>query len=305
MTTQAQSQASAALQDATVIFKVLFHRPGITRKGDLSRVTTPADKKRLRLSKRILDSPEYGVTGKVKADFMEYVGRVELDSHLPSGEHLIPVGKIEEVYRRLEAVEDEYKEAVAEFIAAYPEQIETSRVALDDQFRESDYPPAEQLLSAFWVEHSIQTWEVPSESKLGEYVYQREQEKIASRLEEEAAKAMWGLRTVLHEMTTGLRDAMLGRNSEGNRKKLSPKNIKAVVEWCQNWKDRNVMADDELTAIVDELKAVVCGVGENELVTNKGLRATSAEQMAEVVSKLDTLLVDAPARLIALEDDGV
>jgi len=293
--------AADAISNNTVILEVIFHKPGITRKGDLGKVETPADKRQLGLSKKIIDSPEYRAVLHVANACREYLRAMELEGPFKTGRHLLPLGLLEKAYTRVEEAEKLYLKAADEFEAAYPAQVEEARQSLADQFEAGDYPDAESLRQQFWVERRVTSWDTPGEAKIGEYLYERESARVAEELSSVAEEAKFALREGLRALTIKLADN-LGARPDGKRKRLSASTLAKVGDWLASFSARNVLGDSELAAVVTDLRSVMQGRGLKELRTNDGMRAAVKADLEKAGKSLDALLVDAPARAISFGD---
>ena len=299
MTPDNQAQA---IQNETVILEVIFHKPGMTRQGDLGKVETPADKKRLGLSKKIIDSPEYRAVLHVAIGCREYLRSLELEAPFKTGRHLMPLKLLEKAYARVEDAEEAYGEAADTFVAVYPEQVEAAEQSLADQFDANDYPDADDLRQQFWVERRVTSWDTPGEAKIGEYLYEKEKNRVAAELSSVAEDAKFALREGLRELTTKLAES-LGEQPNGKRKRLAGSTVTKITNWLTSFNARNVLGDSELAAVAADLRSVMNGKGLTELRTNDGMRAAAKADLEKAGKSLDALMVDAPTRAINLGDD--
>lgn len=291
-----------ALQNGTLILEVIFHKPGITRRGDLGKVETAADKKQLGLSKKIIDSPQYRAVLHVANACREYLKSLELEAPFKTGRHLLPLKLLERAYTRVEEAEVAYHEAADAFIAAYPAQVQAARQSLADQFDDGDYPGLETLREQFWVERRVTSWDTPGEAKIGEYLYEKEKSRVAEELSSVAEDAKLALREGLRILTGKLAES-LGPKPDGKRRRLSESTVKKVTDWLASFDARNVLGDADLGAVVTDLKSVLNNRGVKELRTNEGMRAAVKTELEQTGKALEALLVDVPARAISLGDE--
>ncbi len=171
------------LNKATIILDLRFHRPGMVRSGSLDDVTVDADKGRLHLVKRIVDSPLYRqINTMVNKCRQEIDRKYGLASFLKRGTYRIPASLVEEVYEVLRGYKADYDSTVDEFIDNYPVLVGEAEFQLRSQFRAADYPTIDYLRRAFSMEWSIYETNIPSDGKLAEFVYEEEKAK---------AKAAW------------------------------------------------------------------------------------------------------------------
>jgi len=296
------TNGARALENGTVILEVIFHRPGIRRKGDVAEIETSADKAQLGLSKQIISSPEYKDAYRIASHCRDYLRDRELKGPFKTGRHLLPVSLLRECYEHVEQAEAEYSEAVERFLAVYPSQKEAARESLGLQYRESDYPSVDRLRAAFWIEKRITQWSTPDPSRIGEYLYEKERERVSVELTAMAEDAKLALREGIRELASRLARA-LGRKENGHRRQLRPETYQNVLEWLALFDKRDVLKDEALGAVVADIRGALDGNPITELRSNDGLRESVKGELEGAIEQLGTLLVDAPARSIVFDED--
>jgi len=290
------------LANQTVILEVIFHKPGMTRRGDLSLVETEADKRQLGLSKRIIESPEYKEVGLVASHCRAFLRNLELAGPFKTGRHLLTLPLLESAYRHVGDAEVRYAEAAERFLAVYPSQVEQAKTMLADQYRAEDYPAVDTLREAFRVEKRVTTWSTPDASQIGEYLYSQEKARAAVELAAIADDAKLALREGIKALAAKLAKA-LGYKDSGHRQTLTPATYQKVADWLAIFDKRDVMNDSDLGAVVTEIKAALEGKGLDDLRTNRGVRDEVRRNLDGAIERLDTLLVDAPSRVVSFEDE--
>jgi len=291
-----------ALEQGTVILEVVFHRPGIHRRGDMAEIETSADKSQLGLNKRIVESPEYKYICKIASACRSYLRDLELHGPFKTGRHLIPISLLEQAYDRVLVDEEKYQEAVEAFLVVYPAQKEIARAALANQFNEADYPSVSALRRAFWVEKRVTQWATPGASQIGEYLYAKERDRVQVELTALADEAKIALREGIAGLAEKLAHA-LGVKDNGHRQTLQPGTLRKVLEWLALFDKRDILDDKDLGSVVNTIRSALDGKSLDDLRTNRGVRDSVKETLDGAVKQLHTLLADGPGRIVSFEDD--
>lgn len=291
-----------AIMDEVVVLDLTFHRAGIRRKADISKVETGAKKDQLGLTKAIVDSKEYAAAMSVTGEARGWVDRRSLPSPLKRGTYLVPITMVAGVNDYLDQVEQRYLAKAEEFCRAYPDLVRRAKVDLADQFDADNYPSVGQLRRSFWVERRLLDFGVPSEAKIGKALWQQEKAR---------AEATWS--SAVDEIQVALRDAFrslvghlaerLEPNADGSRKVFRDTAIEKLLEFIDLFKSRNLTGDADLEGLIIQARNVLKGRNVKALRDNATARGEVAGEMARVMVAMDKLLEDAPRRKISFEDD--
>src|SRR6266536_383630 len=113
-------------------------------------------KKRLRLSTKLVDSPEYDAIGEFQSATRKAVLSRCVPSFFKKGIYLVKTDQIQVIDDLVEAANKKLaKELVPAFIEAFPARQEEARAALEPKglYRAQDYPDPEKLAEYFGVDH--------------------------------------------------------------------------------------------------------------------------------------------------------
>lgn len=245
------------------------------------------DKDMVRVSKRLLDSPEL-----VAIRNFDHVARVELiDLCLPYeiGMHLLPVGLIQRVDDMLKAREEEREVLVKKFLKAYPELVQQAAKRLKGLYNSSDYPPVKEVAKQFRFYWEYVSFGVPDKLKeLSTEMWKQEREKAAKRM----AEASENIQLVLRESMLQLVGKMAERlKSDPEGKPLVFRNtlVENLTEFLGNFDFRNVTDDAELQKIVKEARALLKGVDADTLRNTDTVREKVGKEMEKLAKSLEKM----------------
>ena len=155
----------ADLFSRAVLLKLSFSRFGNTRQAPLSKVEVAADKARLRLSKKLLISPELDAVESFDNKLREWVEGRSLPLSGFSGVKVLALEAIEPVNERLVKAENEERpELIEKFVLAYPAQAEQARADLGPLWNPLDYPRVAKLRTCSASFTAISRWPRPGRS---------------------------------------------------------------------------------------------------------------------------------------------
>jgi hypothetical protein len=290
------------IMDDAVILAITFHRAGIRRKADIGLVATEADKSMLGLTKAIVDSPEYTAAMRVVGDARSWLDKRTLPSPLKRGTYLVPLSMVGDVYDHIAEVVEEYRAKVEEFLLVYPAQVERAREHLADQFQQDNYPTVETLRAAFWIDHQLLDFGVPSAEKIGRELWAREKERAERSWADAVGEIQEALRSAFRGLVGHLAER-LEPNADGSKKIFKDTAVEKLVEFIDLFKNRNLTGDVELEGLVAQARNVLAGKRPDALRKSSTVRGEVAGEMARVSAALDKLLADAPRRKISFEED--
>jgi hypothetical protein len=295
--------------DNVIVLDVVFHRAGIRRKADISKIDAKVtdeelatDKAMLGLTKSIVDSKEYTAAVKVTSDARAWLDRRSLPSPLKRGTYLVPLSMVDDVNVYLDEVDKQYRAKVEEFLLVYPQQVENAKVRLANQFDQRNYPTIECLRASFWIERRMLDFGVPSPAKIGQELWQKEKARAEQSWSTAVDEIQIALREAFRTLVAHLAER-LEPNPDGTKKIFKDTAIEKLVEFIDIFKNRNLTGDAELEGLVSQARNVLSGKRPESLRKNSSARGEVAGEMARVTVALDKLLVNASKRSIRFEDD--
>lgn len=291
------------IKDKCVVLSVEFRALGVSRKVNMDKVETDADKNRLHATKHILDSDNMEAIHKIFRKTYSWLWTKCLPAPLRAGMYLLPVGLIEEVDAKLRQTQEEIRPFVDALKAELPELKETDRRQLRSQFNEGDYPTEQEIEGAFYIESQYIDFKVPEKLKaITGKLYAREVEKQAKGWEEAAEQARAFLRETADYLVNQLVNQLkIEKSKKGEKRgRIYDSTIENVQQFMEDFAARNLADDGEMMVIVAKAKGLLDGIDADTLRGNDSLRAKLYDKMEAIKTDLDGLM-KAPRRAIELE----
>ena len=196
----------------------------------------------------------------------------------------------------MEGFREELAEAEAGLDAVYEDVKADARNRLGRLYDEADYPPAVRGL--FGVEWDFPSVEPPSYlMRVAPEVHEQESRRVAARFEEAVRLAEQAFAAEFAGLLEHLAER-LSDGPEGRRKVFRDSAVTNLTDFFQRFRNLNVRSNAELVALVSQAQGLVRGVVLHDLRADGGLRRQIAESMAQVRTRVEALVVDAPRRRI-------
>ena len=291
--------AGLDLAQKAVCIKVRLQRLGNTRKVSTSQVEVDTDKALIRVSKHLIDSPELRQITNFDAEVRRYLYNTCLPFEV--GIHLCPFALLEQVEGRLRKLAEDRQSLVAAFLAAYPALCHEAATRLRTLYNPQDYPPIEHVRGQFGFTWQYVSFGVPEQLReISTRIWEGEREKAAQVMAEAAEEIQQVLRAAMGELVAHMRDR-LKDGPEGKPLKFKESTVAKLVEFLGTFEFRNVTDDGELQGLVEKARTLLAGVTTDGLRTTAGVRARVQQGMAEIATKLDTMIVKKPGRKFRFE----
>lgn len=287
--------------DKVVVLNLVFHRPGMYRRGDMGLVETESDKEMLRLSKEIVDADEYSDVVSYQNVVRAWIRKRSLPSPLRRGTFLVPIGVVDEVNAYLDSAAEEYMRLAGVFVGVYPQKVEAARSRLKDQFDERNYPTADIIRNAFYLERSFFDFGVPAAEKIGQELWDRERRRAESMWGSTFVEVQSALRAAFRDLVARLAERLEGQPT-GKKKTFHDSTIEKITEFIELFEKRNVANDAEMQNLVGRAREVLSGRTPDDVRKSDAVRVQVAREMTRVTTALDRLLIDAPTRRISFDD---
>ena len=251
----------------------------------------------LSAGKKLLDTrhPAFKAVTSVRGRIVNYWKGISLPYPEP-GVRLIRQDQIDAFNAQLEELRDQLAEAVSTLDEHFNELKEAARDRLGSLYNTADYP--ESLEGLFHVEWDFPSVEAPDYLRqLNPELYRQECQRVAARFDEAVQLAEHAFIEELTKLLAHLTERLTGQ-VDGKPKVFRDSAIQNLTEFFDRFRQLNVRSNDDLDALVENAQSIVQGVEPQSLRDNNMLRQTVAQELSEVRSVLDTLLVDRPRRNI-------
>jgi hypothetical protein len=296
--------------ELTTCLLLRFHKTGLIRKGNITKIQTAANKDRLGLNKKIMESENYDDMLLIARDLRRYCKKREVPgSPFSEGTHLMPLPLVDDLNDKIDNAEQAYNTWADHFVAEYATLVEEAKVELKDQFDASNYfdvstEAGKQALRAkFWVERRWFDWTPASDKKVSKAVAYQENKRHTDEIKDMALQVKAALRVGFHKLIDHLVER-LTPGPDGNRKKFAPTTITKIVDFLELFSARNVCGDKELALLADEAKEVLSGRTPESIREDEEAMAFVSSRMSVVKENLDKLVQELPSRVLYLEDES-
>lgn len=285
----------------TVCIKVRLSTMGNTRKVSTAQIEADADKDLLRVSKHLLDSAELRAVNRFDGEIRRFLYGICLPFEI--GIHLLPVAALQVVEQRLRSFAADREALVQAFLAAYPSLCQDAAKRLRGLYNPADYPPVDDVAREFGFSWQYVSFGVPDQLKsISQEVWEQERSKAAQRMAEASAEIQQVLRESMAKLVQHMADR-LKEGPDGKPLRFKESTVSNLVEFLANFEFRNVTDDNELQSVVTKARALLQGVGADELRSTGDLRTSIQQGMASLAAELDTMMARSGGRKFRLEDE--
>lgn len=308
---QAEEDALFAkrLRAQTAAVRLMHSRLGVRRALSRQQVnqaaeTFHADGDLLSASRRIIDTSDEAyraVTGTISRARAYW--RTMTVPFPIKGIRLIRKDLVPQFQQAMERMEAELQEAVQVLSAKYAELRTAAEGRLGELFNPADYPAS--IGEQFALKWDYPSVEPPNYLKeFSPELYEAECRRVQQRFESALALAEDAFAAELQGLVSHLVDKLAdSAEADGKPKVFRNSAVSNLTEFFARFQQMNVRGNSELTALVAKAEKAMAGVDPNDLRKDGSLKESIAAKMAEVKQALDTMVQDAPTRLIDLEDE--
>jgi len=289
------------LTDRAVLLAIHFSGFGNNRKVREEDVEVKADKARIHVVKRLLDSPELEEIEK----FDNAVKRWLDSLCFPYAESIkvVPLALVELVSEVLAEAKTWRNGLVDLFIAAYPRLRDEAVKPLGSLYNPADYMTSEQVRAEF--DMTVDCFEIAAPASLKDVsavLYKEEQQKIAAKMEETLAEVRDAMRVGLLELVSRLQ-ASLEPDAQGKAKKLTTASLEKLTQFLQTFPYRNTGDDAALESLVNQVRAAMNGATRDKLAGNETLRDRVKKGIGDAATKLTVLTAGVRARRFRFDEE--
>lgn len=199
-----------------------------------------------------------------------------------NGERLLPATLFEEYTNNIGDYRDTFNKRVNEFVRDYPDLKQDAIRRLGSMYDPQDYPPVEDIAGRFGMRVDFSPVPVANDFRVNlnqDYV-ERIQLDIETRLvnrQNEAMKHCWQR---VREVVGHIHERLVDKD-----KTFRDSLISNAEELLMILPALNITNDPELTRVAQEVKTLL--VAPERLRQDEGLRSSTAERAAQILSKFD------------------
>lgn len=204
------------------------------------------------------------------------------------GDRLLPMQNYMEYKKSLNALEQEFNDAVRAFCDRYSTLISAQAFTMGALFDRSEYPDVGDIANKFALRYTfspipeVGDWRVDANASDKQELEDQYKKAYDDRLGA-TTKDLWDrLHGVLAHMADRLADA-----SDGERKIFRDSLLETPVKLCGLLTRLNITNDPKLEAARKSLESAVCGIDVKDLRESQGARLEVKTQVEDILKRFD------------------
>ena len=203
---------------------------------------------------------------------------------LDGGSRLLPMANFFDYKQTLNNFENQFTQAVDEFLVEYPQLVSSSAFTLGALFDRNEYPDVEELRNKFRFKYVFTPVPDAGDFRVDvEAEAKRElEEQYKSYYENKLNDAMQDAWDRLHEVLTHISERL--DYSDENKKKFWDSTITNAQELCELLTKLNVTNDPKLEQARQQLERALHGVEPADVRESEGIRKNVKSKVDEILS---------------------
>lgn len=200
------------------------------------------------------------------------------------GSRLLPMKNFFEYKAMLNNFEQQYQQAVDEFLQEYPQLVSTSAFTLGSLFDRGEYPDAESLRNKFGFKYVFCPVPDAGDFRIDveEEAKAELQQQYKSYYETKLAEAMQDAWTRLHDTLKHLSERM--DYTDESKKKFWDSTITNATELCSLLSNLNVTNDPKLEDARRKLEKALAGVKPEDIRESEAIRTNVKSKVDEILN---------------------
>lgn len=199
------------------------------------------------------------------------------------GYRILPASLYFQLSEQMKGFERQFDTAVDEFLDEYPAYIEQVRPALSGLFRAEDYPDAHKIREKFELRLEIKPIMTGDDFRVK--LSEEHRARISREIDAEVRKLLENGTRELWIRLRNLVDHMVARLQQPEGR-LYASVVDNIVDLIDVLPDLNLTNDPALNTFVEEIRTRLCAASAKELKANDLLRATTAQEAADIASRM-------------------
>ena len=287
----------------TVLLSLDVHKVGDrkTVKADVvdESVKVESDKTLLKLSKKVLDCPEYEDVKAVVTQARAYLKARALPAKfIKGGIYPLPLEFVEAAQAKMEEFQSQFNAAVEKFIGVYAQRIAEVDARLQVLANGSDHPSEDAVRQACWFRWEYVTMGPPgSLQKISADIWAKEKAKAEVKMSEAADEVRQAMREGFAALVQHMKDK-LAPSEDGKRKVLFGSTVDKFKEFLKDFSAKNITGDTDLESLVGKARDLLSGVKVENLRKDDDIRVLVKTEMEAISTAMNSMLKDSPSRKI-------
>ena len=311
-----------SILDSAVCVRVKFGKIGTSRKvkntttlvkneetgeeTETKVVTVDAEEDLIKISKKLLDSPEMDAINKFYGEVRKYIKSRVNASNIDDGLYWLGLSSIREFEDRMNGFLGELNPLLDKLCEAFEGIVQEDSTRLRGAFDPADYPAADRVREAFIIKWQYIAFTTPrSLEAVSEELFKKAQEDLNVTIQMAQEAVQLALRSEMAQLVDWAIER-LSPGEDGKRKILRTKTktgeeiglTAKLHSFFETFQGRNITSDVELQALVGKAEALMTGVDGDALKASDTLRESLRQSFSELKAELEPLVADQPIRSI-------
>ena len=206
---------------------------------------------------------------------------------LSDGTRILPTALYFKYNERINAITQNFNQAVSLFLDNYPEIIEANKERLGNLFKDTDYPEINKLADKFRIETHVMP--VPHEDDFRVDITNAELAQIKQALRHDSEEIMGNaVLSVVQRMKVLIERLYERLNDSGNKFKDSL--VNNIADLIGVLPQLNVTNSPIIAELTSDLDSLIQGVCPKDLRKDKEVRETVCTKAAEIKDKMDVYI---------------
>jgi hypothetical protein len=200
------------------------------------------------------------------------------------GSRLLPMKNFFNYKETLNNFENQFNQAVDEFITEYPQLVSGSAFTLGDLFDRGEYPTADSLKDKFKFKFVFSPVPDAGDFRIDveDQAKAELEEQYKSYYEQKLADAMADAWTRLHETLTHISERL--DYTDENKKKFWDSTITNATELCSLLSNLNVTNDPKLEDARQKLEKALSGIEPSDVRESEAIRSSVKAKVDNILS---------------------
>jgi hypothetical protein len=290
--------------DHSLCLSINIHKFGTTRKVRPELVETDADKRLVKISKKIFDSNAMQQINMIDTQIRDYLKRYTIvNALMKPGIYLVPLDHVTTVEEFIRQKLEDRGYWIYQLGEEYEMVKEEFRQRLGSLYSEADYPSAGQVKAKFNITYEWLAMDVPQKLQyINRNIWLSEQEKAQQKIQVVAERIEQILTASMSELINHLIDRLTDRE-DGKRKKFASNMIERAREFFETFQAKNLIGSETLNELAARGKLLLDGIDVDSLRDQAKLRESVRQGFEQIREAMSSMVVTAPSRALQLEDD--
>lgn len=298
------TELASDLKASTVAVRLRVNRWGVKRALDDPQNMRAANEfdalsEMVSASKKLINTkhPSYKAVNKAINKARQYW--VSMTVPYPDdGMRLLRCDRVTEFEYGLDQIREELRQALDDFESDFWKIKNQARHELGDLFCENDYPA--NVVDLFKINHEYNDVNPAKHlMELHPEIYAREQARVRQRFEQAIEMAESAFIEELNGLLEHCIERLTDADASGKPKKFNDSLIGNFREFVDRFAKLDVKSNNDLSKVVNQLKAITAGTSPDLLRRSNGFREAFREHMEVAKQAINGMIVDRPKRRFA------